>query len=150
MLFKQGADCGDKLIHLRGGFHDLEVPAHLRVTPTRIRKLNFKAWKKFKLLFWNHSYSLFWKSNLTIFSLRSIWGNFFLVLTVSRSDSPPVSELSWLRTPAWGRDLWVPNPQRGVCFLEPVIWSDGGDSLVTGGLIQTDVKMNPLNFSDDQ
>lgn len=68
----------------------------------------------------------------------------------SQSDSLPDPVLLWLKPPARGRDLWVPNSQRGACFVKLVIWSDRCCSLITTVLIQTDVKMNTLNSRDDQ
>lgn len=58
--------------------------------------------------------------HLDIFNQGLINANWFCSAG-SPSDSHPDPRLRWLEPPAGGRDLWVPNPQRGVCFVELVI-----------------------------
>lgn len=114
-----------------------------------LRDSVFTAWRAFILKsFPSAGVRLSDTATITLHS----WWLLCYCLAGSHSDSLPVwaPELRRLKPPARGRDLRVPNPQRGACFIELVIWSDGGCSLVTGVLMQTDVKMNTLDSGDDQ
>lgn len=145
--------CGG-LIALRGSFHDLKVPAQLLMPLTKAQKTLFSLHER--VLNFYFEITLFLNQSLTFRETHyscSICTSFMIIVlflfggeSLRLAPRPRVALAE--APPAEGRDLWVPNPQRGVCCIELVIWSDRGCSLVTRVLIQTDVKMNTLNSGD--
>ena len=147
------AGAGEKVHFSKGGIHDLKVPAKLSTSQTKNSEAQFSLHDRVSTFILKSLPSSVWdrlSEKSASQSGRHLWLLFCFCLEGSHSGSVQSLELCWLMSPAEGHDLWVPIPEREVCFTELVIWSDWACSLVTRVLIQTDVKMNTLSASDDQ